>query len=277
EKDGSKTKSTSPPFKVDVKDSKIPLAKELQDNSISSSTKTSFEIDELPSFSSETSTEDTTKQQEDYHFVDTTKHEEVQSQKKTEVNSLLETYLSKIKNDDKIKKSGSQKETNCSKASHSSNYSFEKSRSYSGSGATHMFLNLITCGIVDTNDSAMTVIKRKDGTASMMNVSSANQKNIDQVVKRDNFGGSQKVSRGHWTTLEEHKDNRKEGSKTSHNISDSNNKKAIPAAYRFINGPYCSQCGRQFNPEKLHAHMKSCRRLKALTKAARSISERVIT
>ncbi|KAM0072074.1 putative transcription factor C2H2 family [Helianthus debilis subsp. tardiflorus] len=276
EKDGSKTKSTSPAFKVDVKVPKIHLAKdESQDNSINSSTKTSFEI-ESPSFGSETSTEDTTKQQEDYHFVDTTKHEEVQSQKKTEVDSLLETYLNKIKNDDNIKKCGSQKETSSSKAPRSSNYSFEKSSSYSGSGATHMFLNLITCGIVDTNDSAMTVIKRKDGTASMMNVSSANQKNIGQVVKKDKLGASERVSRGHWTTLEEQKDNRKEGSKTSHNMGHSNNKKTIPDAYKFVNGPYCSQCGRKFNPEKLHTHMKSCRRLKALTKAAKSISERVI-
>ncbi|XP_076940252.1 protein SOSEKI 1-like [Bidens hawaiensis] len=293
EKDDSKTKST-PSFEFDIKDRKTPLAKESQDHLTNSSTKTSFEIEEPPSFGSETSTEDTPKQQEDYHFVDTTKHEEVQSQKKTEVNSLLETYLSKIKNDDKIKKSGSQKEANGSNASRSSNYSFEKSSSYSGSGATHTFLNLITCGIVDTDDSAM-VIKRKDG-----NVSFANEKNIGHIAKGDNkFGWS---SRGHWTTLEKQSDTsnlfsghfvfcfrtiyrcmisrifsyRKEGSKTSHNVNDSSNKKTIPAAYKFVNGPYCSQCGRQFNPEKLHTHMKSCRRMKAIAKAAKSISERMV-
>ncbi|XP_076901533.1 protein SOSEKI 1-like [Bidens hawaiensis] len=267
EKDDSKTKST-PSFKFDIKDPKTPLTKEFQDHLTNSSTKTSFEIEEPLSFGSETSTEDTTKQQEDYRFVDTTKHEEVQSQKKTEVNSLLETYLSKIKNDDKIKKSGSQKEaTNSSNVSRSSNYSFEKSSSYSGSGATHTFLNLITCGIVDTNDSAM-IIKRKDG-----NVSFANEKNVGHVAKGDKFGWS---SRGHWTTLEKQSDTRKEGSKTSHNVSNSSNKKTIPAVYKFVNGPYCSQCGRQFNPEKLHTHMKSCRRMKAIAKAAKSISERVI-
>ncbi|KAI3800655.1 hypothetical protein L1987_28749 [Smallanthus sonchifolius] len=272
EKDDLKTKTSPPLIKVDIKDPKISLAKESQDHSINSLTKKSFEIEELPSFGSETSTEDTTKQQEDYQFVGTTKHEQVQSQKKAQVNSFLETYLSKTKNDEKIKKSSGQKETNSSKK-----YSFEKSSSYSGSGATHTFLNLITCGIVDTNDSAVTVIKRTDGTASMMNVSLANEKNIGQFAKGDKFGGSERVSRSaHWTTLEKQRDNRKEGSKTSHNTSDSNNKKTIPAAYKFVNGPYCSQCGRQFNPEKLHTHMKSCRRLKALTKAAKSISERVI-
>ncbi|KAI3741461.1 hypothetical protein L1987_59135 [Smallanthus sonchifolius] len=277
EKDDFKTKTSPPLIKVDIKDPKNPLAKESQDHSTNSSTKTSFEIEELPSFGSETSTEDTTKQQEDYQFVGTTKHEQVQSQKKAQVNSFLETYLSKTKNDDKIKKSCCQKETNSSKASRSPKYSFEKSSSYSGSGATHTFLNLLTCGIVDTNDSAVTVIKRTDGTASMMNVSSFNEKKIDQVVKGDKFGGSERVSRSvHWTTLEKQRDNRKEGSKRSHNISDSNNKKTNRAAYKFVNGPYCSQCGRQFNPEKLHTHMKSCRRMKTLVKAAKSISERVI-
>lgn len=203
-------------IKVDIKDPiKIPLAKESQDHLTNSSTKTSFEIEELPSFGSETSRssiEDTTKQQEDYKFIDgTTKHEEVEKQNKTDqVNSLLETYLNKSKNEDhKFKKGGSQKETNSSKASRSSNHSFEKSRSYSGSGATHMFLNLITCGIVDTNDSAVTVINRKDGTTSMMKHSSSANEKVGRVVKGDKFGGSERVSRSvHWTTLEKQRDNR---------------------------------------------------------------------
>ncbi|KAI3709798.1 hypothetical protein L2E82_39564 [Cichorium intybus] len=182
EKEVAKPKS-SPSFKVDIKDPKIPLANETEDFSINSSTKTSFEIEELPSYGSETSTEDTTKQQEDHKFVGP-------------------------------------------------------------------------------------LINRRNST-STMNVSSAKDKNIGQVVKGEKFGGSERVSRGHWPTLEQQRESRKEGSRKSHNLNGSNNIR-FPAGYKFINGPYCSQCGMQFNPEKLHTHMKSCRGMKALVKAAKS-------
>lgn len=193
-------RKTSPPFEVDIKEPKTPLAKDSQENSTNSSSKTSFEIEELPSFGSETSTEDTPKQQEDYKYFDTPKQKEAQSQKETEVNSILETFLNKNKNDNKIKKGGNsnKKDTNNSnKSSPFSNYSFGKSSSYSSLGATHMFLNLLTCGIVDTNESVVTV-RRKSNV----------EKNIGQVVKGDKFGGSERISRSHWTTLEQQRDNR---------------------------------------------------------------------
>ncbi|PWA51531.1 hypothetical protein CTI12_AA462730 [Artemisia annua] len=271
EKEISKPK-ISPSFVVDVNDpNSPPLAKEAREDSINSSTKTSFEIEELPSFGgSETSTEETTKREEDYKFVGTPKHDEAQCQKiKAEVNSLLESFLNKNKDDNKIKKGSNQKETNDTKESPSSNHSFGKSSSYSSMGATHMFLNLITCGIVDTNESAVTVVnKRRNSTSSARNVSSSNEKNSGKLVKGDKFGGSERVSRVHWNPLDKQRHGMKEGSKKSYNINESNNIKTIPAAYKFVNGPYCSQCGKQFNPEKLHTHMKSCRRMKALAKAA---------
>ncbi|KAI3681267.1 hypothetical protein L6452_36057 [Arctium lappa] len=268
ENEVSKPKN-SHPFKVEIVDPKVPLATKVQENLIDLSTKTSFEIEELPSFGSKTSTEDTTKQQEDYKFVAATKHEEMQNQKKTEINSFLETFLNKNKNDSKSKKGVNQKETCSSKASPSSNYSFGKSSSYSGSGASHMFLNLITCGVVDINESVVTVMnRRKNGKKE-----NVKGKNIGQVVKGDKLGGSERFPRDHWTTFVQQRESRKEGSKSSFNIGDSNyNIKTFPAAYKFRNGPYCSQCGGQFNPEKLHTHMKSCRGMKALAKAAKSKS-----
>lgn len=33
---------------------------------------------------------------------------------------------------------------------------------------------------------------------------------------------------------------------------------------------FCRQCGKPFKPEKLHAHMKSCKGMKALAKGANS-------
>ncbi|CAH1448801.1 unnamed protein product [Lactuca virosa] len=263
EEEGSKPKS-SPSFKVDIKDPTISLVKETEENSINSSTKTSFEIEELPSYGSETSTEDTTKQQEDYQFLGPCKHAEVRSQKKTELDSLFDNYLNKNKNDNTNKKDGNQKETSSSKASPSLNNSCGRL------GASHMFLNLLTCGIVDANESAVTVINRRNSTSSMMNVASSKDKNIGQVVKGDKIGGSERVFRGHWPTLEQQRESRKEGSKKSYNLNDSNNKKTFPVGYKFVNGPYCSQCGRQFNPEKLHTHMMSCRGMKSLIKAVKS-------
>ncbi|XP_071740859.1 protein SOSEKI 1-like [Rutidosis leptorrhynchoides] len=264
EKEVSKRKD-SPSFDVDVKDKKFPLAKQVEDHLQHSSTKTSFEVEELPSYDSETSIEDTTKQQEDYKFVSANKQEQAQRQKRTEADSLLESYLNKNKEDNKNKKSGNQKETNSSKVSPSS---LGKSSSYSGMGATHMFLNLLTCGVVDTNETAV-IDKRRKSTNSMMN----EDENMGKFVKGDTFGGSERVSRDHLSTSEQPKQRRKDGSKKIHNYNDSNNRKTIPAAgYKFVSGPYCSQCEKQFNPEKFYAHMKSCRRMKALVKAAKALT-----
>lgn len=198
----SKPKS-SPSFKVDIKDPTISLVKETEENSINLSTKTSFEIEELPSYyGSETSTEDTTKQQEDYQFLGPCKHAEVRSQKKTELDSLFDNYLNKNKNDNTNKKDGNQKETSSSKSSPSLNNSCGRL------GASHMFLNLLTCGIVDANESAVSVINRRNSTSSMMNVASSKDKNIGQVVKGDKIGGSERVFRGHWPTLEQQRESR---------------------------------------------------------------------
>ncbi|XAR54290.1 hypothetical protein NMG60_11029350 [Bertholletia excelsa] len=41
--------------------------------------------------------------------------------------------------------------------------------------------------------------------------------------------------------------------------------KPISPAYRPVNGPNCSQCGKQFKPEKMHKHMMSCKGMKDLT------------
>ncbi|CAK9144787.1 unnamed protein product [Ilex paraguariensis] len=44
--------------------------------------------------------------------------------------------------------------------------------------------------------------------------------------------------------------------------------KTVSAAYKPINGPTCSQCGKQFGPEKLYTHMKSCRGMKVFAKGS---------
>ncbi|KAL4563661.1 hypothetical protein LXL04_027706 [Taraxacum kok-saghyz] len=266
EEDMSKPKS-SLSFKIDIKDPTIPSEKEPEVNSINSSTKTSFEIEELPSFGSETSTEDTTKQQdqEDYQFLGSYKQAQIPNQKKTELNSFFDTFLNKNKNDNTIKKDRNPKETTSSKASPSLN------KSFGSMGASHMFLNLITCGIVDTNESAVTVVNRRNSTSSSRtNLDSRKDKNMGQIVKGDKVGGSERISRVHWPTLEQQRESRKEGSKKSHNLNDSNDFKTFTTRYKFVSGAYCAQCGKQFTPEKLYTHMKSCKGMKALIKATKS-------
>ncbi|KAL0410978.1 UNVERIFIED_CONTAM: hypothetical protein Slati_3687500 [Sesamum latifolium] len=120
--------------------------------------------------------------------------------------------------------------------------------------------SLISCGALDTDDSALRII--------MCSTDDRNVHNSAQICKREKkitFGTSC------WTP--------NQGSNCSRScdgVKDSATKKgqfrnqrgSCPAAYKPIKGPNCSQCGKQFKPEKLHAHMKSCKGMKALSKAS---------
>ncbi|KAL7126061.1 hypothetical protein ABFS83_14G160100 [Erythranthe nasuta] len=89
---------------------------------------------------------------------------------------------------------------------------------------SNIFRSLITCGAVDTNDSAL----------MMKNKSKIRDGAKDSSKKKVHFN-EEMVSR---------------------------------PSYKPLNGPNCSQCGKQFKPEKLHAHMKSCKGNKASAKAS---------
>ncbi|KAL8028490.1 hypothetical protein ABFX02_14G163900 [Erythranthe guttata] len=142
----------------------------------------------------------------------------------SETSTLTDEYSDKIMQEAKssifgstfVTKEKNEKTTNKVKVADSS--------SNKPNCTSNIFRNLITCGAVDTNDSALKVknkSKIRDGAK-------------DSSKKKVHFS-EQMVSR---------------------------------PSYKPLNGPNCSQCGKQFKPEKLHAHMKSCKGNKALAKAS---------
>ncbi|KAL3516623.1 hypothetical protein ACH5RR_023525 [Cinchona calisaya] len=150
--------------------------------------------------------------------------------------------------------------------------SFSKSRSYS-TGASHLFRNLITCGAVDTNDSVMVTINRRNKLPVNPNLSSSNKQSEDFNVfkellqKGDKLGGSQRIFGTNWNQERQNSGRKSfDGARASLKNKNEFNHQKSNAAHKPIYGPPCSQCGKPFKPEKLHAHMKSCKGMKAWAK-----------
>ncbi|XP_022897377.1 uncharacterized protein LOC111411033 isoform X2 [Olea europaea var. sylvestris] len=138
----------------------------------------------------------------------------------------------------------------------SSARSFTKSKSFS-SGASHIFKNLISCGAVDTNDSAVVTIDRKNRPFLNMCSSDENDVHSEEICKRGSqrtFGTLRNQQQWNGRSCDGEKDSRKQ--------------KTPLTAYKQIRGPNCSQCGKSFKPEKLLSHMKYCEGMKALAKGA---------
>lgn len=131
----------------------------------------------------------------------------------------------------------------------SSASSFSKTKSYNG--ASHLFRNLLTCGAVETNDSAMMPINRCSKEAR-------DGENKEGAICRtaEVSGGSQRRFGGPRDHHQQPHNARGsfDGSKSSKKCAFVNQKAIVPN---------CSQCGKSFKPEKLHAHMKSCRAFKS--------------
>ncbi|KAL3380843.1 hypothetical protein AABB24_001151 [Solanum stoloniferum] len=146
----------------------------------------------------------------------------------------------------------------------SKNPKFNKSRSYSN-GASSIFRNLITCGAVDTNDSGIIPLK-KNKTSAEKTVSFSSE-----ICKADKIGGSQRIFGTAWNQQQTNPRKSCDGAfSMSKNKSEFGSRRSVSANYKPIHGPNCSQCGKPFKPEKLHAHMKSCKGMKALSKGAHS-------
>ncbi|KAL7234040.1 hypothetical protein ACSBR1_017608 [Camellia fascicularis] len=300
EKKDSIQKEHSSTYKTDARDTKSTSKQQNehqqqhpQQTTIDVSTKTtSSEIEEeSPPFGSETSTltDDSLKLEEEKHS-DSSKQETTKQDKFENSSPLYSILLNKKnnqnKNKDKNNKNKNEKVVNPSTSASStstSSSSFSKSKSYSG-GATNMFRSFITCGAVDTNDSVMVMINRRDKKSSSCyepiskmheNSSISTDDNTAEICKEDKLGGSERVFGTPWINQQQpHPNARKsfDGVKSSNrNKSQFNNQqKSIPAAYKPINGPNCSQCGKMFKPEKMHTHMKSCRGMKSLAKGTSS-------
>ncbi|KAL9676888.1 hypothetical protein QQ045_005109 [Rhodiola kirilowii] len=139
-------------------------------------------------------------------------------------------------------------------------------RSKSQSTASSILRNLTACCAVDTKDSVTIPTHRR---IKKNDVGS-------ELCKEDKLGGSARMSLSEAPSNHQQpqtarmsfdgvRDSRKKA-----NNGEFSSLKRVPAAYKPVSNPPCSQCGKPFKPEKLHAHMKSCSRMKMLAKNAAS-------
>ncbi|WCJ19041.1 hypothetical protein M5689_001352 [Euphorbia peplus] len=248
------------------------------DNSFDCSTKTSSEIcEESPIFGSDRSTltDDSIK-----HEQSPTKHNfQGEHLDNFGSRSLVSTYssllISKNKKDTTKKQRNGNKGYEGDNDDDNGNYkvnekvyeppelSSAKSKNHSN-GASKMLRNLITCGAVDTNDAALVSVNK---------VSLNTNVNNSIICKRDVLGGSAREFGTNWnqqqyTSARRSFDGFEGSKKNEQHKTRFGNSKGVPAAYRPVGAPVCSQCGKSFRPERLHSHMKSCKGLKASAKAA---------
>ncbi|XP_059636024.1 protein SOSEKI 1-like [Cornus florida] len=231
------------------------------------STYESCEIEEQsPPFSSETSTmtDDSMKlDEEKKKFLDTTKehaHEKVN--KFDHPSSFFYSNLLNTKNKKKNKKDDKDNNKEKTSTPDSSSFStFKKSRSYS-SGASSVFRNLITCGGSDIKDS-VTVVKKKSGKSSSNVANNRPSNDTAEICKGDKMGGSERTFGTLWNQPNVARKSCDEGNGSKKNMDNKNEFSQKPvSAYKPVNGPNCSQCGKTFKPEKMHTHMKSCKGIK---------------
>ncbi|XP_075479128.1 protein SOSEKI 1-like isoform X1 [Primulina tabacum] len=241
--------------------------------------RSSSEIEEEPLFfGSETSTltDDCTKLEMEKNSDTAVHKKQVKKPETLETLWTSDDYKLKINKKDKsrsnrVKISEKISDTPADSSNNSSEARFTKSKTYS-TGASNIFRNLMSCGALSTNDSAVVMIN-KQKNYPLLNVCSSDQRNVDssQICKRDKLGGSHriygtpKLTQSQWS-----------GRKSCDGVMDSTknkiefNDQRVPCAATFkpINWPNCSQCGKPFKPEKLHVHMKSCRAIKSNSKEA---------
>ncbi|XP_075519299.1 protein SOSEKI 1-like isoform X1 [Primulina tabacum] len=249
--------------------------------------KSSSEIEEESQvFGSETSTltDDSTKLEMEKNSDTAVHNKQDKKPEKMETSWTSEESNLKINKKDKsrsnrVKISEKISTTPADSSNSPSEPRFTRSKSYS-TGASNIFRNLMTCGALSTNDSAVVMIN-KQNKYPFMNVCASDQRNVDssQICKRDKLGGSHrifgtlKLTQSQWN-----------GRKSCDAAMDSTKNKiefkdqgmACAANLKPINCPNCSQCGKPFKPEKLHVHMKSCRAIKSNSKeAANSLAPKI--
>ncbi|KAJ6425020.1 hypothetical protein OIU84_025732 [Salix udensis] len=219
---------------------------------------------ESPSFSSEISsvTDDSIKDEEDdscksHNSLD----QEQLIDNKVQHSSFYTSFLGRSKKNQEKRKDSTS--------------SIEKSRSHS-SGTSKALSNFIRCRAVDTNDAALVLQSQKSRNKYM-----PIDKPAGHICKGEELGGSARVFGTPWNLEQQQRqhniDNARKSfdgvkaSKKQHNGFGS--PKVVYPAYKPLAVPTCSQCGKSFRPERLHSHMKSCRGLKILIKAASTYVE----
>ncbi|KAM7508955.1 hypothetical protein LguiA_019408 [Lonicera macranthoides] len=221
---------------------------------------TEIEQDSPPCISETSTVTDESTKNEEHEEKAFRKTKENEQTDQVDNTRLYSTLLNKNKNKKNDRDNNSKASTD----------TYKKGRSYS-IGASNMLRNIITCGAIETNDSAMVKVNGH----SKASLSACTHKiigNTPHIRKGEELGGSERISGNDIFNLK-HQSARKswDGVKISRkNNSDdtksgfmSKQKPVSSAAFRPLYVPNCSQCGKSFKPEKLHQHMKSCKGTKA--------------
>ncbi|GER49090.1 hypothetical protein STAS_26309 [Striga asiatica] len=269
------------------KDSKITTTKEENEQSHNSSeyisTKSSCEIEqESPSFGSESSTvtEDSIKADKTEKITSSKSSRDGKKDEKNKKDGPLHFYSALLSKNNK--KTANKVDTGeKTRSSDNSKISASKSKSTSNSnGSSNMLRNLITCGPLYTNDSAVVAINKQNSNnnnnnksknrLNLLNMHSSDFRNV--VCKDDKLGGSQRIlTTPKWTQQQLLSCGRKsfDGVKDSLKSKSDLRDKTTPSATYLpvnVNVPDCWQCGNPIKPEKLHAHFKPCKGMTAIAK-----------
>ncbi|XP_073267387.1 protein SOSEKI 1 isoform X1 [Populus alba] len=266
----------------------LPSPNQICDDTTPRKTTSSEISEESPVFSSEISTvtDDSIKEEEDACKPSNPLEEEQIDTKVEQYSSFYINFLGskskknqkkRVENNSNIEKMGTPSSFSSLSSStiSSSQATFAKSKSYS-SGTSKMLRNLMTCGAVDTNDAALVRQGQKCNSKNK-----PIEKPADQICEGEVLGGPARVFASPWNQqIQQH--DIANASRRSYDEARGSKKqpggfgspKVIPPAYKPVAAPICSRCGKSFRPEKLHSHMKSCRGLKALTKAAPAYVEK---
>ncbi|KAM0944009.1 putative transcription factor C2H2 family [Dioscorea sansibarensis] len=111
--------------------------------------------------------------------------------------------------------------------------------------ASRVLRNLMHCGTVNISDSIL-----RPGKPPVID----RQVSIEVMSQRKSLGGDARY--------DEQKQRENSGHSFSCTRKNSSTSESPRRKYRPAGEPKCSQCGKKFKPEKLHAHMKSCKVLK---------------
>ncbi|KAJ0245002.1 F3 protein [Hirschfeldia incana] len=132
--------------------------------------------------------------------------------------------------------------TSVSSTTSSSSF-INKSKSYSGARASQVLRNLIKCSGFDTNDAVLVPLNKSASTAFGATWEDERRFQYQQHNARKSFEGA-------WNAI-----------KMKDKIEFC--KPKVASSKPSLAAPLCSQCGKSFKPEKMHSHMKLCRRTKS--------------
>ncbi|KAM5552583.1 protein SOSEKI 1 [Rosa sericea] len=212
--------------------------------------------------------------------ANSTNHEQSKDRSSIENSCFYSNLLLKKKKKSSNDKDKDSKEMGCSSTTSSSSSSPHNSSPQSQSvplGKStkkqhlSMFRNLINCGAVDTNDTVFVRLNRDSKTYSTNNNKPLNRSRQDIIIrkeKREKAGTVGYAGLFRICMNQQERPQQPQNHTTTASKSDDRNQKTTSSAYRPIRGPHCSHCRKQFKPEKLHSHMKSCKGIKALSKTA---------